>query len=74
MRGLTGRQQEILDFITASLNERGYPPTIREIGQKMGIRSTNGVNDHLKALERKGFLTRDDLKSSDATGGLRGDR
>ena len=63
MRGLTGRQQEILDFITASLNERGYPPTIREIGQKMGIRSTNGVNDHLKALERKGFLTRDDLKS-----------
>jgi len=63
MKGLTARQQEILDFITASLNERGYPPTIREIGSQMGIRSTNGVNDHLKALERKGFLTRDDLKS-----------
>ena len=63
MKGLTARKQEILDFITASLNERGYPPTIREIGSQMGIRSTNGVNDHLKALERKGFLTRDDLKS-----------
>ena len=63
MKGLTNRQQEILEFITASITERGYPPTIREIGQRMGIRSTNGVNDHLKALERKGFLTRDDLKS-----------
>ena len=63
MKGLTSRQQEILEFITASLDERGYPPTIREIGTQMGIKSTNGVNDHLKALERKGFLTRDDLKS-----------
>ncbi|MBV72108.1 MAG: repressor LexA [Myxococcales bacterium] len=63
MKGLTNRQQEILEFITASLDERGYPPTIREIGTQMGIKSTNGVNDHLKALERKGFLTRDDLKS-----------
>lgn len=63
MKGLTARQQEILDFISASIVERGYPPTIREIGKHMGIRSTNGVNDHLKALERKGFLTRDDLKS-----------
>ncbi len=63
MKGLTSRQQEILEYITASITERGYPPTIREIGQKMGIRSTNGVNDHLKALERKGVLMRDDLKS-----------
>ncbi|MCA9537960.1 MAG: transcriptional repressor LexA [Myxococcales bacterium] len=63
MKGLTTRQREILDFITASIDERGYPPTIREIGRQMGIRSTNGVNDHLKALERKGYLRRDDLKS-----------
>ena len=63
MKGLTNRQQEILDFISDSINGRGYPPTIREIGKHMGIRSTNGVNDHLKALERKGFLLRDDLKS-----------
>lgn len=63
MRGLTQRQQEILDFINESISTRGYPPTIREIGDRMGIRSTNGVNDHLKALERKGRLFRDDLKS-----------
>ena len=63
MKALTHRQQQILDFISTSISERGYPPTIREIGVRMGIRSTNGVNDHLKALERKGFLVRDDLKS-----------
>ncbi len=63
MKGLTERQQQILDFITASIAGRGYPPTIREIGKHMGIKSTNGVNDHLKALERKGALRRDDLKS-----------
>src|SRR5512146_1539882 len=60
---LTDRQKEVLDFINRSITERGYPPTLREIGEHMGIRSTNGVNDHLKALERKGVLTRDDMKS-----------
>jgi len=60
---LTERQREILDFITASISERGYPPTLREIGEHFGIRSTNGVNDHLKALEKKGHLRREDLKS-----------
>lgn len=63
MKGLTARQRQILDYITLSIQSRGYPPTIREIGDEMGIKSTNGVNDHLKALERKGHLTRDDLKS-----------
>ena len=63
MKELTERQQEILDYISNSIRHRGYPPTIREIGEYMGIRSTNGVNDHLKALERKGHLRRDDLKS-----------
>src|SRR6185436_8961759 len=56
-------QQKVLDFISASIEERGYPPTLREIGEHMGIRSTNGVNDHLKALEKKGYLEREDLKS-----------
>ncbi len=60
---LTDRQREILDFITQSIRERGYPPTLREIGEHIGIRSTNGVNDHLKALEKKGYLQREDLKS-----------
>jgi repressor LexA len=60
---LTDRQRQALDYITECLNARGYPPTLREIGEHMGIRSTNGVNDHLKALERKGYLVREELKS-----------
>ncbi|HYO95498.1 MAG TPA: transcriptional repressor LexA [Polyangiaceae bacterium] len=63
MQGLTKRQEETLDFIRKSIEERGYPPTLREIGEYMGIRSTNGVNDHLRALERKGYLRREDMKS-----------
>ena len=60
---LTQRQREILDFISASIVERGFPPTLREIGEHFNIKSTNGVNDHLKALEKKGHLRREDLKS-----------
>ncbi len=60
---LTSRQREILDFISSSIVERGFPPTLREIGEHFQIRSTNGVNDHLKALEKKGHLRREDLKS-----------
>jgi repressor LexA len=63
MRAPTSRQQQVLDFIKDSISERGYAPTIREIGVGLGIRSTNGVNDHLRALERKGYLTREDMKS-----------
>ena len=60
---LTERQEKILAFIKKSILDQGYPPTIREIGEHFGIRSTNGVNDHLKALERKGYLVRGELKS-----------
>ena len=60
---LTQRQREILEFISASIVERGFPPTLREIGEHFNIKSTNGVNDHLKALEKKGHLRREDLKS-----------
>jgi repressor LexA len=63
MQGLTKRQEQTLDFIRRCIEERGYPPTLREIGEHMGIRSTNGVNDHLRALERKGYLRREDMKS-----------
>lgn len=63
MQGLTKRQEQTLDFIRHCIEERGYPPTLREIGEHMGIRSTNGVNDHLRALERKGYLRREDMKS-----------
>ena len=63
MQGLTARQEQVLAFIRESIVDRGYPPTLREIGAHMGIRSTNGVNDHLRALERKGYLSREDMKS-----------
>lgn len=63
MEELTERQREILTFIVKETEARGFPPTIREIGEQMDIRSTNGVNDHLKALERKGYLNRGEQQS-----------
>lgn len=63
MQKLTDRQRAVLEFISESISDRGFPPTLREIGNRLGIRSTNGVNDHLRALERKGYLTREDMKS-----------
>ncbi|HMI92474.1 MAG TPA: hypothetical protein VK509_13965, partial [Polyangiales bacterium] len=63
MQKLTERQEMVLQYIESSITQRGYPPTLREIGNHMGIRSTNGVNDHLRALERKGYLAREDMKS-----------
>ena len=60
---LTDRQHRVLSFIDAQIRRNGFPPTIREIGRHLGIRSTNGVNDHLNALERKGFIKRQDHKS-----------
>jgi repressor LexA len=63
MEELTERQREILNFIVRESELRGFPPTIREIGEEMDIRSTNGVNDHLKALERKGYLLRGEQQS-----------
>lgn len=57
-RGITNRQKEVLEFIIAGIRENGYPPTILELCAAMGISSTNGVNDHLQALERKGYIER----------------
>ena len=63
MKGLTDRQLAVLQFIQSHQASQGYPPTSREIGEQLGIKSTNGVNDHLKALERKGMLSRVGSKS-----------
>lgn len=60
---LTERQEQVLAFIQETIDTLGYPPTIREIGEHLGIRSTNGVADHLKALKKKGYLTQEDMKS-----------
>jgi len=57
MKELTARQHEMLDFIVHTVKEYGYPPSLREIGDQMGIRSTNGVHDHLGRIERKGFIS-----------------
>lgn len=57
-KGLTKRQEAILRFIIESIRDYGYPPTIAEIGEQFGISSTNGVNDHLVALEKKGYIER----------------
>jgi repressor LexA len=62
-RPLTPRQAEILEYLRDEIDHRGLPPTIREIGERFGIRSTKGVEDHLAALERKGHIQREKGKS-----------
>src|ERR1700742_940962 len=57
--GLTQRQRTILEVIRASVTTRGYPPSIREIGDAVGLTSTSSVAHQLRTLERKGFLRRD---------------
>ena len=57
--GLTERQRTILEVIRASVTTRGYPPSIREIGDAVGLTSTSSVAHQLRTLERKGFLRRD---------------
>ncbi|MBN1589888.1 MAG: transcriptional repressor LexA [Pirellulales bacterium] len=55
---VTERQQDVYDFIRDKIRSRGYGPTVREIAEHFKIRSPNGVVCHLKALEKKGFITR----------------
>ena len=55
---LTDRQRRTLDFIRAAIAEDGYPPSIREIGDAVGLKSTDTVHHHLRTLERKGRIRR----------------
>jgi repressor LexA len=59
---LTGRQREIFDFLSEYVRERGYPPTVREIGEAVGLASPSTVHAHLANLERAGLLKRDPTK------------
>ncbi|HYO24684.1 MAG TPA: transcriptional repressor LexA [Lacipirellulaceae bacterium] len=59
METLTTRQREVFDFIREKIDNRGYGPTVREIGEQFEINSPNGVMCHLKALEKKGIITRE---------------
>jgi repressor LexA len=62
MPTLTGRQREILDVIERSMRDRGYPPSVREIGEAVGLTSPSTVHNHLSTLQRLGYLRRDPTK------------
>lgn len=62
MKGLTVKQQKVLDVIRGAMRHRGQPPTVREIGREIGVQSSCTVQRHLDALERKGFIKRDRYK------------
>ena len=59
---LTDRQQEIYDFVVEYVENRGYPPTVREIGERVGLASPSTVHAHLATLEREGLIRRDPTK------------
>ena len=59
---LTPRQQQILDVIDTHLTERGYPPSVREIGKAVGLTSPSSVQNHLNPLNELGYLRRDPTK------------
>ncbi|HXE98347.1 MAG TPA: transcriptional repressor LexA [Dongiaceae bacterium] len=63
MEPLTARQQQVLEIIGQYLNEYGYPPSLREIGKKLAVTGTLGVMKHLEALEKKGYLRRQEGSS-----------
>lgn len=60
--GLTPRQRQILECIETSISERGFPPSVREIGESVGLNSPSTVHTHLETLERLGYLRRDPSK------------
>ena len=62
MTDLTERQRQVLEFIDAEVRDRGYPPSVREIGEAVGLSSSSTVHAHLAALQDKGFLKRDPTK------------
>src|SRR5258708_17852721 len=59
---LTARQRRILEFIRTATHERGYPPTVREIGEAVGLTSSSSVHSQLANLERRGLLHKDPTK------------
>ncbi len=63
MNELTVRQAKVLRFIEAHINREGYPPTLREIADHIGAKWNHGIERHLVALERKGYITREWVKS-----------
>jgi repressor LexA len=62
LAALTGRQRQVLEYIDTEVRHRGYPPSVREIGEAVGLSSSSTVHAHLAALEAKGYLRRDPTK------------
>lgn len=62
MKELSKRQQAIIDFIKSEVETKGYPPSVREIGEAVGLASSSTVHGHLSRLEKKGFIRRDPTK------------
>lgn len=62
MTKISKRQQDILQFIKQQVHEKGYPPSVREIGEAVGLASSSTVHGHLARLEKKGFIRRDPTK------------
>jgi repressor LexA len=62
MTDLTPRQRQVLEFVDSEVRHRGYPPSVREIGEAVGLSSSSTVHAHLAALQDKGYLTRDPTK------------
>jgi repressor LexA len=62
VEGLTERQRETLQLIAEMVDQRGYPPSVREIGEALGLASSSTVHSHLQALQRKGYLRIDPTK------------
>ncbi|MDP5274026.1 transcriptional repressor LexA [Chengkuizengella axinellae] len=62
MNKLSARQEAILDFIKDEVRKKGYPPSVREIGEAVGLASSSTVHGHLERLEKKGFIRRDPTK------------
>ena len=61
-QALTGKRQQILEFIGDRVREQGYPPSVREIGEAVGLTSSSTVHAHLAVLQREGYLRRDPTK------------
>lgn len=59
---ISRKQQEILDYLKEEILAKGYPPTVREICEKVGLRSTSSVHSHLSTLEKNGYIRRDPTK------------
>ncbi len=59
---ITNKQEEILNYIKDEILERGFPPTVREICQTVGLKSTSSVHSHLESLEKNGYIRRDPTK------------